>query len=241
MQKKAYNSEMVVAKFMYDTACQILPKLVDSCRRYDEQGHHHDGDPATWRPSILCSICLHSFGALEKAVQLFKASIRSQKMSFQTCSIDIFIDLKLFACNLKKWGLFHPSGLRCLGRCWGLARLIARPWASISSLLTHMVYLLPFLNYLAGSKSVSTSSPARPSQMRWQIPLYKLWLRQRQKIDCLWVKGTSNSSSCSKSISRKLTCYVWSTKSKTSLRSTISHEPLLKQFTTKRYSKVNST
>ena len=41
----------------------------------------------------------------------------------------------------------------------GWAHSIARPWVPISSLLTHIVYLLPSLSHLAGPKSVS----ARPS------------------------------------------------------------------------------
>ena len=41
--------------------------------------------------------------------------------------------------------------------------LLARSWVPITSTLTHMVYLLPFLSYLAGFKSVSTypSDPDR--------------------------------------------------------------------------------
>ena len=45
------------------------------------------------------------------------------------------------------------------GRGW--AHSIARTWVPVSSPLTHMVYLLPFLilSYLAGSKSVSACCP----------------------------------------------------------------------------------
>ena len=51
-------------------------------------------------------------------------------------------------------GTFRPSGLGDMGgRGW--AHSIASPWVANSSLLTHMVHLLPFLSYLAGSKSVS--------------------------------------------------------------------------------------
>ena len=49
----------------------------------------------------------------------------------------------------------------------GMAHSRARPCISISSLLTNMVYLLPFWSYLVGSKSV----PARLTHMQWQIPL----------------------------------------------------------------------
>ena len=45
----------------------------------------------------------------------------------------------------------------------GLANSISRPWVPISSLLTQMVYILPFLlNYLAGSKK-RLRPPVRPS------------------------------------------------------------------------------
>ena len=51
-----------------------------------------------------------------------------------------------------------PFGVR---RSLGWAHSIARPWVPICPLLTHMVYLLPFLSYLAGPKGVSarTSDP----------------------------------------------------------------------------------
>ena len=45
----------------------------ESCRA-KVQGHHHNGDHAARRPHILCSICVHSFGALIKAVRLFVTS-----------------------------------------------------------------------------------------------------------------------------------------------------------------------
>ena len=38
---------------------------------------------------------------LATVVQFFKAYIQSLKMSYQTCSIDIFVDLQLFDSNLK--------------------------------------------------------------------------------------------------------------------------------------------
>ena len=46
----------------------------------------------------------------------------------------------------------------------GWAHSVARPCNPISSLLTHMVYLWPFLNYLTGSKSVS-ARPSHPDTM----------------------------------------------------------------------------
>ena len=52
--------------------------------------------------------------------------------------------------QLPVWGLGRRGDR-------GLARSIARTWILISSQLAHMVYLLPLLSYLAGSKSVSAS------------------------------------------------------------------------------------
>ena len=43
---------------------------------------------------------------------------------------------------------------------------MARPWVPISSLLTHMVDLLPFWSYLAGSKSVTARPSVRSSVRR---------------------------------------------------------------------------
>ena len=61
---------------------------------WQEKGYHHNGDQAARWPHILCSIWAHSFGALATAVQLFIASLQSQKMSYQTSSIDMSIDLQ---------------------------------------------------------------------------------------------------------------------------------------------------
>ena len=44
---------------------------------------------------------------------------------------------------------------------WKWAHSIARPLVPVSFPLTHMVFLLPFWSYLAGSKSVSVRPPAR--------------------------------------------------------------------------------
>ena len=64
---------------------------------------------------------------------------------------------------------------------WGLwyAHSVAHPWVPISSqLILWWVYLLPFLSYLSGSKSVSACPHACPTQIRWQLPLCKLLLRR---------------------------------------------------------------
>ena len=70
-----------------------------------QQGCHHSGDQAARRPQILCSSCVHSFGALAKAMRLFTASLHSRKMPYQACSIDSYVDLQPFGCNFKG-GLF---------------------------------------------------------------------------------------------------------------------------------------
>ena len=115
-----------------------------------EQGHHHNDDQAARRPHILCSICVHSFGALAKAVHcvLYKAAqrhkFRARKCLIKSCSpIDIVVDLQPFSCNFK--GDLSTQVLR-VGGTWGRrqAHSIARPWVPISSPLTPMVYLLLF-------------------------------------------------------------------------------------------------
>ena len=55
---------------------------------------------------------------------------------------------------------FSTPGLGVRGREW--AHSIVRPWVPISSPLTHLVYLLPILSYLAGFKSVCTCPSVRP-------------------------------------------------------------------------------
>ena len=55
----------------------------------------------------------------------------------------------------------RPFGLGYLwGRGW--AQSTTRPLIPISSLLTHILNLLQFLSYLAGSKNVSAGPPVRP-------------------------------------------------------------------------------
>ena len=64
---------------------------------------------------------------------------------------------------ISKEGVLTP-GLGVRGT-WGSgwAHSIARPWVPISAPLTHRVYLVPFVSYLAGSKSVSARR--RPSDV----------------------------------------------------------------------------
>ena len=52
---------------------------------------------------------------------------------------------------------------------WGWAHSIARTLVAIISLLTHMINVLPFLSYLAGSKSVLTTDALESFQYLVQI------------------------------------------------------------------------
>ena len=74
---------------------------------------------------------------------------------------------------------------------WGLesAHSVAHPCIPISSLLAHMVYLLPFLSYLAGSESVtaleaigSSSSKNQTTQVT-RIVNNALWIKELD-ADC---------------------------------------------------------
>ena len=75
-----------------------------------KQGHHHNGDEAARRPTMMCSIC---------------GRCPSNFQNFST-----------------PWG----SGIGPFG---------SPPMGSYLPPVTHLVYLLPFLSYLACSKSTS--------------------------------------------------------------------------------------
>ena len=79
------------------------------------QRHHHNGDWAARRPQILCSICVHSFGALGKAVRLFIASLHNQPMYHEMRPIDIFVNRLVKILNAggsipRYWGLRDNMG-----------------------------------------------------------------------------------------------------------------------------------
>ena len=91
--------------------------------------HHASLKPQRRSSPRWCSCCsmtahtvfdLHS--PLTKAVRLFIASLHSSKLSYQTCFIDIFVDLQPVRCNAK-WGLFE-SGFGELWRLMGRGRPI---------------------------------------------------------------------------------------------------------------------
>ena len=85
--------------------------------------------------TLYCRICVHSFGALMKAVRLFTASLESHKMPYQTHSIDILSTSNRLAAIRK--GNFSTTQLRGIGDMLGQgwAHSIARPCVPISSLL----------------------------------------------------------------------------------------------------------
>ena len=76
-----------------------------------QQGHHHNGDWVARWPHIFCAIYVHSFEVLSKAVRLFTASLHSQPVCSQMCSINILVDLQPVDWNLKR-GLFELTSLR---------------------------------------------------------------------------------------------------------------------------------
>ena len=67
----------------YNQRCQNLRAFPTRIARVEfglflkQQGYHHNASQAARRPHILCSICIHSFGACGKAVGLFRAYIQS--------------------------------------------------------------------------------------------------------------------------------------------------------------------
>ena len=84
---------------------------------------------AAWRLHILCSIRVHSFGALAKA------SLHNQPMCPKMCSTDIFIDLQPVSWNLK--GDFLTLVLE-VGGTWasGISPFDSSSMGSYSSPLT---------------------------------------------------------------------------------------------------------
>ena len=93
-----------------------------------------------------------------KAAQWFEASPQSQKMSYETCSTDIFVSLQPFGCkkgdflNLKLWGMEGPGESE-------IGPFDSSPMGSYW--LPTDTYLLPLLSYIAGTKSASAHPPVR--------------------------------------------------------------------------------
>ena len=99
---------------------------------------------------IVLDLCSLIWGLWRKLYDCsLIASLHSQSMCTQMCSIDIFVDPQPDGRNFKV-KTHRPS-------VWGswCAHSIAHPWVHLSSLLT-------FLSGLAGSKSVSAFQPVLP-------------------------------------------------------------------------------
>ena len=97
-------------------------KLIKSIQK-SPNAHNHNNKVITAmviRPlddwwHILCSICVHSFVALAKAVRLFISSLYNLPMCPKMCSIDIFVNFLPVGKKLK-WGLFDCQFRRLGGR-----------------------------------------------------------------------------------------------------------------------------
>ena len=97
------------------------------------------------------------FGALAKAVRLFTTSLWSQKKSYQT----LFVNLPVLLQFEMETCLSTALGVE--GDNWsGIGLFHSSPMGSFLLPLTHMVYLLPFLSYLAGPQK-HFRPPTRPS------------------------------------------------------------------------------
>ena len=126
--------------------------------KQSKQDRQYNGDLAARRPQILCSICFHSFVALAKTVRLFTASLYIEPMCSQICSLDIFVHLQPFGCNIKRRLIDPLSHLirRTLGS--GLGLFDCTPTLCSYYLPTGtygLIYYRFSLSYLVGSKSVS--------------------------------------------------------------------------------------
>ena len=140
------------------------------------------------------------------------------------CSLDIFVDLQPFSCNFK-WGLFEPP-VWGLEWTWGsgIGQFKRPSMAPINCTLTHMVYLLPFLSYLTGSKSVFIHPPVHPTQTQWQLPLRRsYWFVEWKK----WKSHTVHSillKKCNPMCQVQLHTKIWQ-----NIVNTDANKPALKQ------------
>ena len=121
------------------------------------------------RPNVLCSICVHSSGALAtKAVGLFSAALQSQKMGSETkCSIKIFVKRQPFGCNSKA-RIFDPQ-FGVFGETLGL-RTSPCDSPTISSyelLIDTYALTLTILSYLTGPSSVGVHPAMRSTRIRF--------------------------------------------------------------------------
>ena len=73
-----------------------------------QQGHHHNGDRATWRSHILCSICFYSFGASAK---LYDCSLHhfTTTQCILKCVQLTFSATYNWLAEIWKWDFLTPS------------------------------------------------------------------------------------------------------------------------------------
>ena len=122
-----------------------------SARQQDQQGHHRNGDQAV---STTAYIVFDLLSLIWSFVAKAVPTLQSQKTSYQTCFIDIFVaGLSNRLGAISKWDFSTPV--------WGLGGTRGRGWthsgpstAYCYSPLTHMAYLLQFLSHFAGSNGV---------------------------------------------------------------------------------------
>ena len=146
-----------------------------------KQGHHQNGDRVAQWSHTSCTICVHSFGALVKMYDCSLHHFTASQYIIKCAPYDIFINLQPVGWNLKE-GLFSTSQFGAPRGGWGWAYSKTRAWVLISSPLTHIVYLSPFLSYLAGSKSVS----AHPSNLVYRYKSYRFIKHQKRVLSfCL--------------------------------------------------------
>ena len=55
------------------------------------QGHQHNGDQAARRPCVVFGLHSLTRGFGESRIRVLMASLKSQNITYQTCSIDIFV------------------------------------------------------------------------------------------------------------------------------------------------------
>ena len=80
-----------------------------------EQGHHHNGDKAAWRPHLWCLICGRRFGDLEEAVTCkIVFGITLQPVFVYLCLLKFDLGLFLDPLVLKSGpGMCHSSVVLC--------------------------------------------------------------------------------------------------------------------------------
>ena len=131
---------------------------------------------------------LEHYSTLEK-VLLTSIHCKSSTASYKQFMHDLSSKVPVFSCDNKQvtssssqWWSRHSTTPHNMLNLWllmliydpsvwgtrrsGWANSVASPWVPISSPLTHMVHLLPFVGYLAGSNSVS-ARPFDPDTMTY--------------------------------------------------------------------------